>query len=499
MRDNTSTLNPAFAPRRSVDTRLDYTTLQRFFLGLGVFLVMIAAFSRDPLAFAVCGMLPWVILRLVGSAYTPAAVAYYILWQWLQSIARVVQGLVDGETLAGGLYGPSVERAFWYSLASLLVIAVAFRLVLLARRQAPTPAMVTAHRFWRMRDLFMFYLASVVFSSICAFVARSVPSIEQPVLAAGYLKVLALVMLFSNVMTSRGGKGWQILLGVLIVEVLSGFTGLFSDFKSVFIYLAVTAVASRIRWSGTMAIATVALMTVLIGLALFWTSVKGEFREYATGSSESQAVRTTLSSRFEYLGGKAADVSDLDWTTAAYALLTRLAYIDIFGSVVGVQDVAPEPGYMRQWTDGLEHVLKPRFLFPDKPPLSDTEVFVRLARGDVTESLRGGTSISVGYMAENYVDLGFPGMLVGVFALACLVALVCRYFVTRQVPWMMREGVVLAILYQIGHDGVEISLPKLLGGLLMTFGVWAIMVRWGFPIVLKWLGRPASGSKPRFA
>src|SRR5665213_596359 len=249
-------------------------------------------------------------------------------------------------------------------------------------------------------------------------------------------------------LTSR--KGWQILLGVLLVEVLSGFTGLFSDFKSVFIYLAVTAVASRIRWSGTMAVITIALMTVLIGLALFWTSVKGEFRQYATGSSESQAVKTTLSNRFEYLGGKAADVSDLDWTGAAYALLTRLAYIDIFGSVVGVQDVAPEPGYMRQWTDGLEHVLKPRFLFPDKAALSDTDVFVRLARGDVTESLRGGTSISVGYMAENYVDLGFPGMLVGVFALAGLAATVCRYFATRQVPWMMREGVVLAILYQIG-------------------------------------------------
>jgi len=498
MRDNTSTLNAAFAPRRLTGTRLDYTTLQRFFMGVGVFLVLMSPFSRDPLAFAACGILPWVILRLIGSAYTPAAVAYYILWQWLQSFARVVQSLVDGETLAGGIYGPAVERAFWYSLASLLVIAIAFRLVLLGQRQPPTAALAVAHRYWRVRDLFLLYLVSVVVSAICTYLSHAVPSLEQPFQAAGYVKVLALVMLFSAVMTS-GGKGWQILVGVLLVEVLSGFTGLFSDFKSVFIYLAVTAVAARIRWNGTMAVATVALATILIGLGLFWTSVKGEFRQYATGSSESQTVRTTLSSRFEYLGGKAADASDIDWDLAAYALLTRLAYIDIFGSVIGVQDVAPEPGYMRQWTDGLEHVLKPRFLFPNKPPLVDTEVFVRLARGDVTESLRGGTSISVGYMAENYVDLGFPGMLVGVFALASLAALICRYFATRPVPWMMREGVVLAILYQMGHDGVEISLPKMLGTLLMTFAVWSIIARWGFPVILKWLGRPVSGSKARFA
>lgn len=490
MRESTQTLIPAFAPRRAAETRLDYSTLQRFFLGLGVFVVVISPFSRDPLAFAVCGMLPWMILRLIGGTYTPAAVAYYILWQWLQSFARVIQVLVDGEALGGGLFGPPVERAFWYSQASLLIIAVAFRLVVRRQQRPPTPQLAMAHRFWRLRDLFLLYLASVVFASVCGVIARFMPSLEQPIQAAGHLKVLALVMLFSAVLTS--GKGWQILLGVLLVEILSGFTGLFSDFKAVFIYLAVTAVAARIRWTGTMAVATLALATVLVGLGLFWTAVKSEFRQYATGSSESQALRTTLSSRMEYLGDKALDLSDINWRASSYALLIRLAYIDIFGSVVGVQDVSPEPGYMGQWTDAVEHVLKPRFLFPGKAPLSDTDVFVRLARGDATETLRAGTSISVGYMAENYVDLGFPGMLVGIFALAMMAALVCRYFATRAIPWIMREGVILAILYQIGHDGVEISLPKLLGGLLMTFAVWATMARWGFPIVLKWLGRPTS-------
>ncbi|MBS0540206.1 MAG: hypothetical protein JSR47_15670, partial [Proteobacteria bacterium] len=315
MRDNISAMNPAFAPRRPVDARLDYGTLQRFFLGVGVFLVLMCPFSPDPVAFAICGLLPWVILRLVGSPYTPAAVAYYILWQWLQSFARVIQGIVDGEALARSVYGATVERAFWYSLASLLVIAIAFRLVLLGRSRPPSAAMLTAHKRWRLRDLFMLYLASVVVGAICGFLSRAVPSLDQPFQAAGYVKVLALVMLFSSVLTG-GGKGWQILLGVLVVEVLSGFAGLFSDFKSVFIYLAVTAIASRIRWNGTMAVATVALGTVLLGLALFWTSVKGEFRQYATGSSESQALKTSLSSRFEYLGNKASS-GGIDWETAA--------------------------------------------------------------------------------------------------------------------------------------------------------------------------------------
>jgi hypothetical protein len=154
--------------------------------------------------------------------------------------------------------------------------------------------------------------------------------------------------------------------------------------------------------------------------------------------------------------------------------------------------VAPEGRYFGQWQDAFDHVAKPRFLFPSKPPLSDTEVFLRLARGDASESFRSGTSISVGYVAENFVDLGFPGMLAGIFAIGVMVAGVCRYFMTRQLPWMVREGSVLAIIYTIGHDGVEISLPKILGAMFMSFAVWAIMARWGFPKIFKYLGRASA-------
>jgi hypothetical protein len=63
---------------------------------------------------------------------------------------------------------------------------------------------------------------------------------------------------------------------------------------------------------------------------------------------------------------------------------------------------------------------------------------------------------------------------------------------TRPLPWMVREGTALAIIYTIGHDGIEISLPKILGATIMSFLVWAIMARWGFPIIFKWLGRQST-------
>jgi hypothetical protein len=230
-------------------------------------------------------------------------------------------------------------------------------------------------------------------------------------------------------------------------------------------------------------------------MALWWTAVKADFREFATGSDDSQKIKVDLGSRVGYLGNKTS--GDIDWNNASYALLIRLAYVDIFGSVIGVQAVAPEPRYFGQWQDAIDHIAKPRFLFPGKAALSDTEVFIRLARGNASEAFRSGTSISVGYVAENYVDMGFPGMLVGIFGIGVMTAGICRYFMTRQLPWIVREGTVLAIIYTIGHDGVEISLPKILGSMYTSLGVWAIMARWGFPYIFRYLGRKAANRDAR--
>ena len=70
---------------------------------------------------------------------------------------------------------------------------------------------------------------------------------------------------------------------------------------------------------------------------------------------------------------------------------------------------------------------------------------------------------------------------------------VYRYFMTRKVPIMVREGTVLVLVYSLGRDGVEISLPKILGALIMSAGVYAIMVRFAYPRVLAWLEKLPGG------
>ena len=113
--------------------------------------------------------------------------------------------------------------------------------------------------------------------------------------------------------------------------------------------------------------------------------------------------------------------------------------------------------------------------------------------------MRGGTSISVGYMAENYVDLGFPGMLGGVFAVGLMVALVVRFFFSFDVPWMVRQGTALAYVYSICASGLEVSIPKLLGSSITFAIAYGLAMKFAFPVGQRWLEQRARQAADREA
>ncbi len=474
--------------------RLDYSMLRKVAFGFGLFFVVISPVCPDPLALAAGAFTPWLILRLVGTPTMPAVIAYYLLSQWLQVFARAFLALVDGEPMAQSIFGPWVVNAYWYMLASTVTLALACKVVL-GGIKPPTEENWSAHLYWRPIDVFMIYLGSHLIAQMAGLTFGGV--LYQFFDAIARFKIMAAFLLFTSVMSV--GRGWPFVFAVLGIEILSGMTGLLGDFRGVFVFLGTAALAAQIRW--TPRTTGYALLTIsgLVALALFWTSVKVEYREMATGGGDSQALQTKLSERVEYMLGRAAGVADIDWGLASKALLERLAYVDITGLVINVDLASAEQQTMRQWNDAFSHVFQPRFLFPDKQALSDTEVFIRLTKADLLENMRGGTSISVGYMAENYVDFGFPGMLGGVFAIGLLVALVVRFFFSFEVPWMVRQGTALAYVYAICASGLEVSLPKILGTSITFAVAYGLAMKFAFPIGQRWLEHRARQAADREA
>jgi hypothetical protein len=87
-------------------------------------------------------------------------------------------------------------------------------------------------------------------------------------------------------------------------------------------------------------------------------------------------------------------------------------------------------------------------------------------------------------------------MLVGILVLGVIIGGACRYFMSlKKLPWMVREGTAVVLIYSVAQGGMEVSLPKVLGSVLMTTIVYVLVARFGYPYVLTWLNRPVGGRK----
>jgi hypothetical protein len=461
----------------------DFALLRKAFLYFALGMLFMAPWSRDPLVVVACGSLPWVLVALVDRPRMPSVVIFYLLYLWVEAAARVLIASTDGESLGDGPYGLDVYRAFWYSMTSLIVLAIAFR-ICLDRLPPLSDNQLTEHRRWPPERLFYLYLATSAMSFVLSPLASLSGGIVQPVLALGSLKYVATFMLFAAVLST--GNGIKFLLAVVLIDTMTGFTGLFSGFKTVFIVLLLAALSLRVTLRVTNIIGGIATLVALFGLAIFWTAVKSEYRDVATGYSGSQAISSTLTERAGVLLGKAIHPEEIEWGLATDQLLRRIAYIDFFGAAIGVSETAPEPGLFVRWRDALEHVAKPRLLFPEKAALDDTEIFVRYVRSDVGEEGRAGTSISIGFLAENFIDFGFPGMLAPIAVMGLVLGCALRYFMTRPVAWVAREGFVTTLVLTL-VTGMELSLAKYLGGIILVSVVLAFCLKFLYPSVERWL------------
>ena len=153
-------------------TRLDFELLRRGCLYFAIANLLVAPFARDPLAYGGGAFVPFVLMSIIGQPTMPKGLVFLLLWQWGQVFARALQSVLDGESMAASIDGVDVLNAYWYSLASLVTFAIAFRLVL-GNLPSPTFSEYHAHERWRPPDLITVYVAAMV--SSVAFVFLSPP------------------------------------------------------------------------------------------------------------------------------------------------------------------------------------------------------------------------------------------------------------------------------------------------------------------------------------
>ncbi|MEO0560126.1 MAG: hypothetical protein AAF170_18310 [Bacteroidota bacterium] len=428
-----------------------------------------------------------VLTALAWRPGEPPFLLFILGFQWLQATAKVfhanILGLdVTDLVLFASFETPQTHKAIWLSLAGLLVLAMGIRLVLRKVPPANMDRMRAQAESFSIPKAFGLYLALTLGLTAMYQSVGYLSSLRQILLAVSLLKWSGFYLLAYLVFLRK--DGYLFFLAAFGFEFIAGI-GFFSGFKEV-IFVSVIAFFSVGR-SVTLgsAMKGLAVVTVMLVLGVTWTAIKGEYRETISGGSQQQGAVVDQREQIDLLVDMVGGLTRQDLVDGLDPLLERVAYVDFFGYVLNAvpSSVPHEKGVL--WGSAVRHVLVPRVIYPNKPVLpSDSEVTTRYT-GIFLASDDQGTSISIGYMGESYIDFGTFGMFVPIFLLGVGWGVIYLFFARKATIPLIGYAYSAAVL--LSAYQLEVATIKLLGGVVMKFIVVGLVFRLTQDWVTDWL------------
>ena len=427
------------------------------------------------LALAVLGIGVWLLWR---PGLSPIFI-FIFGYQWLQASINIFQGNLQGLTVEElAAFGGNVSTATALSLVGLLALAFGIRSGL--GRAVAWQVRAMDEELQRKPIMFWFrcYVIAMLAALAVQSVAYTVPVLSQPLLALAALK-WAFFWILTHLAFSRAGSVRWLWLAAFALEFALGIGGYFSNFKMVIFFTIFGMLSSGIRFTGgrLMGLGVLGVLTLMVGIT--WTAIKPEQRSFLSQGEQAQVVSVSY---FESLSNIVQLVQKLDAAAisdAAADMVSRLSYIDFFAlTLIRVPDQIPhEMGAL--WADAVLRPFMPRLLFEGKTAINDSDRTIYYS-GQIVATAEQGTSVSLGYMAESYIDFGPWVMMVPIFALGWLLGRFYRWMVNYpRSRGVMGTGLATATLIQAAY--LESSITKMFGGLVVTALIAWLVARWIVP------------------
>jgi hypothetical protein len=439
------------------------------------------------------------IFLLLWQENEPPLLLFPALYQWLAVSTKPIMSLFTGvpvDALAD--FDIDLDIGVMMGLATVAALTIGMRLGAGVPRRDWNAALKNEAHMVTPRSVIELAVSTILIGHFLFFLMRFAGPASQLLYALANVRFVGLFALAYWCFISRRGFGY--LVAVSLVEVFIGITGFFSDFKTPIFIIAFAAIAAGHRPKVRDAVLVSMLAGALLVMGSFWSEVKMDYRIYSSGGSQQQEFVVPLSDRLDYLVQEAKTFDGERFSDGFDRMLRRQSYIDFLSATMSyVPEVVPHEHGMRAWRT-LIHVITPRILFPNKPPTEfDTEVTVHYTGLPIR--LREGTSISIGYVGELYIDFGAVGAVIATFVLGLIFGFAYQFLRGRS------NGSVL-LTYGIRATAVFVLLPfetaliKYVGGAGVAFIAAYMLQRAVAPWLsqrLRWRQVRPQNAAPSFA
>jgi hypothetical protein len=452
----TSSLRRPIAPARR-DVRL---------LIAAVLYIALALISANPSVTLGAGVAGVINMKLLWRRGEPAILVAMVMFQWLQVTARVFDADVSGlplseiRTESGG----GLVEAIVLGLIALVVLAVALRLSAGRVRDSAQWLRAEVAQLSPTRVLLTYLFLTLAGEALHAG-AWQYLVFTQILLALSSLKVIPFVALACLAFLDH--RGYRQLTFALLIETILGLSGYFADFKPAFYVLLMIAAAAQFRITYRRVAIGMLVAAGLVTLALFWMSIKQDYRAFLNRGTNTQSVQVSVRDRYQFMKSALERTSLSDLRSAIMPAVSRMEAVDMFAATIYYVPQTEPHTAGAIWAGALQHALMPRIIFPNKPVLANDSRSTRRFTGLLVAGEADGTSIGIGYIAESYVDFGRWGMWFPIFALGLVWGLVYRFVLKRLKHRVIAYGMIIICFLPVMF--FETAASKQLGSGLSRF------------------------------
>jgi hypothetical protein len=286
-----------------------------------------------------------------------------------------------------------------------------------------------------------------------AIIETIVPSVAFAILLRYYLRGAAIPL------------DKILLAGYAIIAVVAGIS---SGWLGSFVGVAIMATAVYVYERRNLPI--VAIM-IGIPIVLFLQPGKEKFRQqyWRTGASESYVERFNfwMNSSWSEWG---ETLSNADQEQARNLANQTLGRLSLLQQTANVMESTPDrvPYQNGRLYSYMLVTFVPRFLWPDKPSVNDSNRWYQVAYRLTMRSDLNGVSIGVGYLPESYINFGWFGPPVVMFCLGIFLGLFDKLLLSPR-SGLLLNSVAVALLPQLLP--VEGQLAQYISGFGQQVGI----------------------------
>jgi len=449
----------------------------RIILGL---LVIYSLLSSNLMATLCAVTVPFILIKLLWKKNESPFLFLGLMLQWLAITIKIFYANFKGLEF-GKLFESyqNIHLAYYCSIIGLITIALGIYFVIKKFQLKDEEYSELALRYDSRKVVPYYILVTVLYPFIYNY-SWKLGGLQQPITKLADFKWMVFFVFTLSCFYTKQLKLFSLIAGF---EILMSLTGFFSGFKDYFLVVfgAIVLVYAK-KLSIKQVIPIFGMSIIFVYMVIVWSSVKPEYRNFLSGGSASQNVVKGTAESLNKLGELAGNIDQNAIETGFNTTVDRISYIDFFSATMDyVPRVVPHThGHL--WGDAVGRVLQPRILFPNKKAIDDSET-TRQYSGMMVAGTEQGASISLGYMTENYIDFGIPGMFISLFMYGLLIGWVYKYVMTSSPDKLIGTAMIIPLFILIYL--LESALNKLIGGLLMYLLIYELIRRFALEKFLK--------------